>query len=491
MYLNCIMKSFVGFIAFLAATVAAANSETKLMFRNESDDYLSIHWVNPQTGAKSLIKGDIMPQTMFTLNSFVSHKFEVWQELNPDTGLCGSGGAEKCDKVGNLRATQPIEQEFVIREGVQIEALEKPKKGQSERVKELLEHVDLEEVHDPEYTLTKCKKRATMRFDELRILGETKGDKEELDIDSITKNIHEELHDCLTVGLAPRIKASNDEVEFERSLRLEASNIAENFTCVNTDLESSPDVFTEEWESPVDGVTRIVHKKLERSASRIHVVENFASPGECKAMEDEAAKDLHVASTADGKGGTKVSAARKAMQAGIKPKFTPDGEPLDGSLISVLSKRVYEYTNHVLDMELSHHGQEPLMSIQYFGRGRHDIEPDRYTPHCDGRCNGEPVLFGGRMATMVIYCTIPEQGGFTNFQNANVHVRPNSGDAVFFSYFDPLTNVTDNGLTQHSGCPVYEGEKKIITQWVRYGVSAKTPHNAFNTLGILKSEDGE
>ena len=120
-------------------------------------------------------------------------------------------------------------------------------------------------------------------------------------------------------------------------------------------------------------------------------------------MEEEAEKDLHVASTADGKGGTRVSASRKAMQAGITPKFTDDGKPLDDNLISVLSARVYEYTNHVLDMNISHHGQEPLMSIQYFGRGRHDIEPDRYTPHCDGRCNGENHIYGGRMATMVIY----------------------------------------------------------------------------------------
>jgi hypothetical protein len=236
---------------------------------------------------------------------------------------------------------------------------------------------------------------------------------------------------------------------------------------------------------------RIVHKKLERPASRIHVVEDFASPEECKAMEETAEADLHVASTADGKGGSRVSAARKAMQAGIKPKFTPEGEPLDGNLISVLSKRVYEYTNHVLDMDISHHGQEPLMSIQYFGRGRHGIKPDRYTPHCDGRCNGEDHLVGGRMATMVIYCTLPEQGGFTNFQNDNVHVRPNSGSAVFFGYFNPLTNVTDNGLTRHSGCPVYEGEKKTVTQFVRYGVIEATPHCAFNTLGVLRAEDGE
>ena len=28
----------------------------------------------------------------------------------------------------------------------------------------------------------------------------------------------------------------------------------------------------------------------------------------------------------------------------------------------------------------------------------------------------------------------------------------------------------DNGYTLHSGCPVVEGKKKIVTQWIRLGV---------------------
>jgi hypothetical protein len=85
------------------------------------------------------------------------------------------------------------------------------------------------------------------------------------------------------------------------------------------------------------------------------------------------------------------------------------------------------------------------------------------------------------MATTVIYCDVPEEGGFTNFQNANVHVKPSEGSAIFFSYLDPLTNITDHGLTTHSGCPVYKGTKRIITQWIRWPVSNEVPHSAFNT----------
>mmetsp|Transcript_44954 Transcript_44954/g.50400 ORF Transcript_44954/g.50400 Transcript_44954/m.50400 type:complete len:475 (-) Transcript_44954:145-1569(-) len=473
-----IMKFWIAYLLNLAvAVVGVLNQEVTLLFRNESDEYISIHWVNPKTQATALIKGDIKPNLTFTFNSYLTHQFEVWQLPDPDSGLCG--GEEKVNgqscKINYFQVTESPDQGFIIKKGIEIETV----KPTNDKTNLLLDDIDLRIVEDPMHILTQCKERATKLFQ--NIDGDEK----------MMQKINDELHDCITVGLAPQIKASKDEVDFERTLRLEASNIAENFTCVNVGLESSPDVATEEWTSSQDNVTRTVHKKLDRPASRIHVVENFASLSECEAMEIEAEKDLHIASTADGKGGTKISLGRKAMQAGISPLFTAEGDPLDGNLIATLSGRVYEYVNHVLDMNISHHGQEPLMSIQYSGRGKHDIEPDRYTPHCDGRCTGENHVYGGRMATTVIYCTIPDKGGSTNFQNSNVHVKANAGSAVFFSYIDPTTNETDNGLTQHSGCPVYEGEKKIITQWVRYGVDTATPHSAFNTLTVLRSEDGE
>jgi len=62
---------------------------------------------------------------------------------------------------------------------------------------------------------------------------------------------------------------------------------------------------------------------------------------------------------------------------------------------------------------------------------------------------------------MVVYCTVPEKGGMTNFNNAGVTIKPVSGSAIFFSYMDPQTMTTDKGFSQHSGCPVYEGT------WIR------------------------
>jgi 2OG-Fe(II) oxygenase superfamily len=86
--------------------------------------------------------------------------------------------------------------------------------------------------------------------------------------------------------------------------------------------------------------------------------------------------------------------------------------------------------------------------------------------------------------------TLPEVGGHTNFRNANVHVKPLKGSAIFFSYMDPETGLTDNHFTEHSGCPVIKGEKKIVTQWIRYGVDEANPWDSFNTrkYSILRQE---
>jgi hypothetical protein len=76
----------------------------------------------------------------------------------------------------------------------------------------------------------------------------------------------------------------------------------------------------------------------------------------------------------------------------------------------------------------------------------------------------------------------------TNFRNAGVHVKPERANAVFFSYIDPDTLTMDTGFTEHSGCPVYEGTKRIVTQWIRLGVDDENPWDSFNTLGVKLSE---
>ena len=59
-------------------------------------------------------------------------------------------------------------------------------------------------------------------------------------------------------------------------------------------------------------------------------------------------------------------------------------------------------------------------------------------------------------------------------------MRPKLGAAAFFASMGP-DGTMDDGFTEHSGCPVVEGEKKIAVQWLRYGVDAENPWDSFNT----------
>lgn len=62
-------------------------------------------------------------------------------------------------------------------------------------------------------------------------------------------------------------------------------------------------------------------------------------------------------------------------------------------------------------------------------------------------------------------------------------VRPKRGSATFFSYKGPDGRM-DEGFTEHSGCPVLEGEKLITTFWMREGVDINHPWVKFDPSGI-------
>jgi prolyl 4-hydroxylase len=94
-----------------------------------------------------------------------------------------------------------------------------------------------------------------------------------------------------------------------------------------------------------------------------------------------------------------------------------------------------------------------------------------YKPHYDyfdPAQSGTPVILkrgGQRLATLIAYLNTPSRGGATIFPDVKLEVAPVRGHAVFFSYDrpDPATR------SLHGGAPVLEGEKWIVTKWLREG----------------------
>eukprot|EP00545_Synedropsis_sp_CCMP1620_P005232 CAMPEP_0119012334 /NCGR_PEP_ID=MMETSP1176-20130426/6401_1 /TAXON_ID=265551 /ORGANISM="Synedropsis recta cf, Strain CCMP1620" /LENGTH=456 /DNA_ID=CAMNT_0006965269 /DNA_START=13 /DNA_END=1383 /DNA_ORIENTATION=- len=454
------MKTPSSFLVFaisllLTSTTWSLQTDRAIRMFNEAGVKVEIYWINPQTRAASLMSAPhVYDGAQFPLNSFVGHEFEVREVPNLASGACSS--ADKVCHSTNFIVTDHDNQVIKIKPGLEIVLTDTftAAKEQSEDV------------------IATCHANAKRKL-------ASNPDDALVSID--------ELSSCVEEGVAKKLELANEEISFQAKIRTSMAGLLENYTCVDASLTSTPDVSSHNWVSDKDQKSRLVSIKHDRPSSQIHVVSDFIDEEECLAMETEARKTLHSATVADGKGGSRLSENRKAMQAGISVQWDKE---TDGDAIARLSRRVYDYTNKVLGLDIEEFGQEDLMSIQYFGRGRNDTEPDRYTPHCDGDCTGLPHKSGTRMATMVMYCTLPSEGGSTNFRNSGVHVKPVAGNAIFFSYINPDTKMMDRGFSEHSGCPVYEGEKKIVTQWIRLGVDAENPWNSFNTLGI-KLADAE
>jgi hypothetical protein len=207
----------------------------------------------------------------------------------------------------------------------------------------------------------------------------------------------EELLACVEEGVAYTLAKANEEIAFHSKIRRNMAVQLENYTCVDPEMDTTEEVETKYWRSDKDKKTRTVDVLFERPASKIHLVHDFISEEECIAMEEAAKHSLHRATVADGKGGSQMSDHRKAMQAGITVFW---GKEDAGDPIATLSRRVYDYAEHVLHLGIEEFGQEDLMSIQYFGRGENDTAPDRYTPHCDGDCTGLEFMPGNRMVSI-------------------------------------------------------------------------------------------
>jgi 2OG-Fe(II) oxygenase superfamily len=452
-----------------------------IKFLNDSGSKLEIYWVHPDTRDTVLMSSPVvMVGADFPLDSYVGHEFEIREVPDGPNGECRHKKKQQASKESN--STEEVDDLTCRHTYVTVSI-------NDEQVARITKTFTAEFVDNK----IKADMQAADLVKECQRIAEDKLN-EDNNSDAEREVVMKEMMECVEAGVATALERVNEEIAFQASVRKEIAATLENYTCVDDTLNSTADISTTTWDQPLSTnkgkdsrstsrKTFNVHVKHDRSASKIHVIEQFISPEECTAMEALAAKTLHDATVADGKGGSQLSNHRKAKQAGITVPWDKPNDP-----ISILSRRVYDYVNSVLELDIQENGQEDLMSIQYFGRGRNDTEPDRYTPHCDGDCTGQPHKYGNRMATMVMYCITAESGGHTNFRNAGVHVKPVSNDAVFFSYIDPATKIMDTGFTEHSGCPVFTGSKKIVTQWVRYGVSDDVPWDAFNTLGIKHSE---
>lgn len=171
----------------------------------------------------------------------------------------------------------------------------------------------------------------------------------------------------------------------------------ENYVCDENRMETTAPVEIELWRNDNDRQTRTVFVLHHTDSSQIHLISNFVSPEECKALE-QAQGDSEQTKTSSG-GKMRPNQIRKASIARVD---VPWKDPND--LVTKTGRRVFDYVNHIHPtLEITHEGQEPIQAIRYEGRGRDEPYPDQYKSHCDSDCNGQEVSEGQRVATVVMY----------------------------------------------------------------------------------------
>lgn len=318
-----------------------------------------------------------------------------------------------------------------------------------------------------------------VRFDKatgLFVEVSTKADQLQTEIEDfidICQNTVEEgmpITDCLTEALATKIHDLQAHKHSLQKFHYRSAERMRNYTCADEKLKSSKPIGTMKHTDD-DGVSYTSNILFEAPSAKIWYIENFVSDDECDILMKHGAPRLKRATVAAEDGTSIVSENRKAQQALYRFKEDMDSDPL-----GPLYLRIIGLTNAHTGYDLSHEGQEQFTIIQY-------NPTDQYMAHCDGACDGEKYISAGRVATSVLYCKVPIRGGAITFSRADIYFKPSNGTAVFFAYKGADDHM-DDGFTEHSSCPVIEGEKWATTAWMRQGVTAERNWELFDPQGV-------
>ena len=199
----------------------------------------------------------------------------------------------------------------------------------------------------------------------------------------------------------------------------------------------------------LDGGDKWVRVVSRQHEPEVVVFANFLSDPECDALMQVAKPRLSRSLTVDTHTGNEA----------LHPDRTSQGmffERFENELVYRIETRIAKLLRWPVK-----HG-EGLQVLRY-------TKGAQYLPHFDyfdPREAGTPALLargGQRVATLIMYLNTPESGGATVFPDLGLQITPVRGQAVFFSYAEPLPT----SLSLHGGEPVTSGEKWIATKWLR------------------------
>lgn len=197
----------------------------------------------------------------------------------------------------------------------------------------------------------------------------------------------------------------------------------------------------------VGGRNVLVLARMQRP--RLVLLGSLFSDAECEELIAAARPRLQRSETAvTAPGGDSISSVRTSDGMFFARGETP--------LVTRLEARIARLVNWPVSRG------EGLQVLHYLPGTEYQAHYDYFDP--DGASTPAILQRGGqRVATLIVYLNEPEQGGATFFPDVGLSVLPRRGHAVFFAYDRAHP---DTG-SLHAGEPVEQGEKWIVTKWLR------------------------
>jgi prolyl 4-hydroxylase len=199
----------------------------------------------------------------------------------------------------------------------------------------------------------------------------------------------------------------------------------------------------------LDGGDKWVKVLRRQHDPELVVFANLLTGAECDALIEAARPRLSRSLTVDTHTGEEALHPNRSSQGMFFERFEND-------VVFRIEKRIAK----LLHWPVKH--AEGLQVLCY----QKDAQYQPHYDYFDPQQAGTPALLtrgGQRVATLIMYLAEPEAGGATVFPDLGLQVAPKRGQAVFFSYAEPLPS----SLTLHGGAPVTLGEKWIATKWLR------------------------
>lgn len=249
--------------------------------------------------------------------------------------------------------------------------------------------------------------------------------------------------ECLQQQINATLDVSREEIDFQAGVRKDMGRKLVDYACSDEEFPASISSFNDTLNLGLGSQRNPKMKYVFQSEdSKVVLIEGFVARSQCKWLKETAAKS---------KSGANQLEWSAISDVAIRTVVERIYKTLD---------QVLDYTEDAafLDEQKKKSHAFPLFQVSSGGSNQ-----KRFLAEEDKR---HPL-----MGSFMLFCDVPEKGGAIHFPKAGVHIKPEAGQALLISYFDPNADdlVGDKSFTtDYVECPVTEGTSTTLSYHIPF-----------------------